>query len=136
MFGFFADSASLLPTGIPLTDRELGYHPNHPRVLAGEVATQLGWDGEFGPFFETVAGTRLVNAADVHRLTRPARCIDGKLGFSGLDELTTPEMILRMNEFQFSRSKVLIPSGFPAPGSSRWRECPNGQAGPARFGPS
>jgi hypothetical protein len=112
-FGFFADSASLLPTGIPLTDREIGYHPQHPRVIASEVASQPGWDGEFGPFFETVAGTLFVNAADIHRSDQTRAAFDGRLGFSGLDEMTTAEMIRRMDEFRFSQSKVLTPSGFP-----------------------
>jgi hypothetical protein len=113
-FGFSPNSPpSLLPTALPLTDREIGYHPSHPRVIAGEVATQLGWDGEFGPFFETVAGTRFINAADIHRADQTRAAFDGKLGFSGLDEMTTAEMILRMDEFRFSRSKVLIPKGFP-----------------------
>jgi hypothetical protein len=42
-----------LPTAIPLLDSELGFHPQHPRVLAGEVASSPGWDGEYGPFFTT-----------------------------------------------------------------------------------
>ena len=112
-FGFSADSPSLLPTAIPLTDRELGYHPSHPRVLAGEVATQLGWDGDFGPFFETVGGAQFVNASDIHRADQTRAAFDGKLGFSGLDEMTTDEMILRMDELRFCRSKVLTPNGFP-----------------------
>jgi hypothetical protein len=112
-YGFGAGSRSLLSTGIPLTDGELGYHPQHPRVVAGEVPTQLGWDGDFGPFFEVVSGAQLVNASDVHRADQTRAAFDGKVGFSGLDLVTTAEMILRMDEFRFSKSKVLTPNGFP-----------------------
>src|SRR5207248_7263575 len=48
------------PTAQPLLDGELGYHPNHPRVQSGEVASQRGWDGEFGPFFEQAGGQSAV----------------------------------------------------------------------------
>jgi hypothetical protein len=111
-YGFFADSSSLLPTAIPLTDRELGYHASHPRVAAGEVPEQLGWDGGFGPFFETVAGARFVNAADIHRSDQTRAAFDGDLGFSGLDAITAAEMILRMDELRSCRTNVLTPNGF------------------------
>jgi hypothetical protein len=112
-FGFPPNSTNLLPTALPLTDREIGYHPDHPRVAAGEVASQLGWDGEFGPFFETVAGARFVNAADVNRSDQTRAGADGKIGFSGLDALDSAEMIRRMEEIRFCRAKVLTPNGFP-----------------------
>src|SRR5207248_8545421 len=40
-------------TSIPLLDGELGYHPQHPRVLGAEVASSTGWDGDQGPFLES-----------------------------------------------------------------------------------
>src|SRR5262249_17830121 len=96
-----------------LTDRELGYHPSHPRVVAGEVVSDLGWDGTFGPFFEAGPGGPVVNAADVHRADQTRAAFDGNLGFSGLDAITTAAMILRMDEVRFCRSMVLTPNGFP-----------------------
>ena len=41
-----APRGSALFTSIPMLDGELGYHPQRPRVLAGEVASSLGWDGD------------------------------------------------------------------------------------------
>jgi hypothetical protein len=53
------------PTATPMLDRELGYHPDHPKVRAGAATTNRGWDGEHGPFFETVGGVEFVNHANI-----------------------------------------------------------------------
>lgn len=111
-FGFFAGSASLLPTSIPLTDGELGYNAMHPRVLAGELAATLGWDGETGPYL-TVAGTA-VNAANVNRSDQTRQAFEGKLGFSGLDGVSTLDLIARIEALQFAKKQ--IPN--PIPGQS------------------
>ncbi|PYI91707.1 MAG: hypothetical protein DME97_12495 [Verrucomicrobia bacterium] len=42
-------------TSIPLLDGELGYHPQHPRVLGAEVASSTGWDGDQGPLPRAVS---------------------------------------------------------------------------------
>lgn len=106
-YGFFAGSSGLLPTGIPLTDGELGYHPGHPRVAAGETVTNLGWDGDHGPFFTQHDGKTWVNASSPNRADETRAAFDGKLGFSGLDALTTHETIGRMNALRFCRAEVL-----------------------------
>lgn len=106
-YGFFAGSSGLLPTGIPLTDGELGYHPGHPRVGAGETATNLGWDGDHGPFLTQHDGKAWVNASNPDRADETRAAFDGKIGFSGLDQVTTGGMIDRMNALRFCRSSVL-----------------------------
>ena len=52
-------------TALPLLDQEIGLHPRHPKVLAGEASSSRGWDGEFGPFFAN--GGVNVNFASIER---------------------------------------------------------------------
>src|SRR5690606_10991582 len=54
----FSRFGNQLTTSILLTDRELGYHPLHPRVVQREVEAEPGWDGDSGPFLLTVDGKR------------------------------------------------------------------------------
>ncbi|CAB3751654.1 hypothetical protein [Paraburkholderia solisilvae] len=53
-----------IPTAVPMLDDELGFHPESPD---GTPDAKPGWDGEFGPFFETRDGVPGVNSADIRR---------------------------------------------------------------------
>jgi hypothetical protein len=64
-------------TGFPMMDGELGYHPQHPRVTAGEVASHNGFDGEFAPFFESISGTSVVNFTDRNRSDYVSNALNG-----------------------------------------------------------
>lgn len=81
------------PTGIPMLDTELGLHARHP--ASGGVA-QHGWDGETGPFFETVANVKVVNSTIDARSDYVSNAIAGRIHFNGLDIVTTEELIGRM----------------------------------------
>lgn len=116
-FGFHPpqNAASLrrraLFTSIPLLDGELGYHPQHPRVLAAEVASSTGWDGDQGPFVESRGGQTVVNASNPLRSDQSQAALAGDIGFSGLDRIDSFEFIRRIDELIFCRGKV-----FPAVG--------------------
>jgi hypothetical protein len=107
------------PTGFPLMDGELGYHPQHPRVVAGEVQSRNGCDGEFGPFFEAVTGTNAVNFADRDRSDYVTNALNGLLGLSGLEAATADEMIARMEALRFC-IRALPPNNDAVPTSNLW----------------
>jgi hypothetical protein len=85
-------------TSTPLLDSEIGYHPNHPRVQAGEVDSSRGWDGDFGPFLTD--NDEQLDCSDKDRADLTRRAFDGEVGFSGLDQVTTEELIRRMQELR------------------------------------
>lgn len=100
----FPPGERLLPTSIPLLDAELGYHANHPRVAAGEVTSERGWDGDFGPFVtEDAGGNRFINASDPMRADQTRAALDGTVGFAGLDRVDADELIRRMQDLNFCR---------------------------------
>lgn len=100
----FPPGSGLLPTSIPLLDAELGYHPNHQRVAAGEVHSKNGWDGDFGPFVTRDAGGNLfVNASDPMRADQTRAALDGTVGFAGLERVDAAELIRRMQDLEFCR---------------------------------
>jgi hypothetical protein len=84
------------PTAMPLLDAELGFHPDHPRVRSGAVASARGWDGEFGPFFEDMGGETLVNCASQDRSDYTSNAALGRVRLAGLASVTAEEMIARM----------------------------------------
>jgi len=106
-YGFHPGSDVLLRTSIPLTDGELGYNPGHPRVVSGEQGSSLGWDGDTGPFLFSRGDSLWVNASNPERADETRAALDGQLGFSGLDRLTTVEAIDRMEALRFCRDRVL-----------------------------
>jgi hypothetical protein len=90
------------PTAIPLLDDELGYHPRHPKVLNGDVAASLGWDGECGPFLmPPVDGQRFVNHADIMRSDYVSNVLKGHFDRSKLAHIDSEEMIRRMDVLRF-----------------------------------
>jgi hypothetical protein len=108
----------LLFTSIPLLDSEVGYHPQHPRVLAGEVAASVGWDGDHGPFFENRNGRPVVNASNPLRADQTLAALNGQLGFSGLDQVDSIEFLRRIEELVFCRNRVFPGSGLT--GENTW----------------
>lgn len=104
-------NGGILFTSIPLLDSEVGYHSQHPRVLAGEVAASLGWDGDQGPFFETRNGSEVVNASNPIRADQSVAALKGQLGFSGLDKVDSVELLRRIDELIFCRENILPGSG-------------------------
>jgi hypothetical protein len=95
-----------LPTSIPLLDGELGYHPQHPRVLGAEVISSVGWDGDQGPFLDDRGAPMLVNASNPLRSDQSQAALAGALAFSGLDRVDSSEFIRRIEELSFCRRKI------------------------------
>lgn len=93
-------------TSIPLTDRELGYHPQHPRVLAKEVDSASGWDGDFGPHLSHVSGNWYVYASNPMRSDLTKSALDGNVHLAGLDRLTSAAFISRIHALSWCRSKA------------------------------
>ena len=80
---------------LPLLDEELGFHPNHERVLSGEVKSYRGWDGEFGPFFERV-GTKLhVNYVAIERSDYVSSALANRIRVSLTCEVQSEDLIAR-----------------------------------------
>lgn len=88
------------PTAIPMLDSELGFHPGHPSVKSGEQKTRPGWDGEFGPFFETVQGRLHLNYANLGRSDYVSNALAGKLTVAGLMDVSADELIDRMEALE------------------------------------
>jgi len=93
-------------TSIPLTDGELGYHPQHPRVLANEVLSEEGWDGDYGPYLWSASGTRQVYASNPLRADLTKAALDGKAHFAGLDMISTDEYISRIHALKWCRENI------------------------------
>ena len=85
------------PTAIPLLDRELGYHPKHPDVLAGTVLSSRGWDGEYGPFLENLNGRMFVNAASLDRSDYVSNALRGWITVRKTSAADSDELIRRMD---------------------------------------
>lgn len=117
-YGFWPDEDRLLPTAIPLLDSELGYHATHPRVLAGEVASAPGWDGDFGPFIDR-SGAAVVDASNPLRADQSRAALDGNVRFAGLDQVDSKELTQRMSDLRFCRT-LLTGTGI---GANPWLVC-------------
>lgn len=81
-------------TAIPLTDSELGIHPTMAAKLG--IPSKRGWDGEYGPFLETVDGVEVVNYCDVSRSDYTRNAWDGHMHMDLLRKITTSNLIKRM----------------------------------------
>jgi hypothetical protein len=88
------------PTAIPMLDAELGFHPKHPSVKNGVQKTRVGWDGEFGPFFETVQGSLFVNYASLDRSDYVSNALAGKITVTSLMDISALELIDRMEALE------------------------------------
>jgi hypothetical protein len=96
----------MLYTSLPLTDRELGYAPAHPRAAAGEVSIGAGWDGDFGAFFEMVGIRRYVNASNPLRADHTRAALEGRIHLAGLDCLTTEAFLARLDVLAWCRKTL------------------------------
>ncbi|PNQ95037.1 hypothetical protein C1S70_31010 (plasmid) [Azospirillum argentinense] len=85
------------PTAMPLLDEEIGLHPDHPEVRAGRATGQRGWDGEYGPYFETVDGTAAVNHASLERSDYVSNTLNGRVSLRATASLDAAELIRRMD---------------------------------------
>lgn len=93
----------LLHTSIPLLDSELGYHAHHPRVQFREVRSNKGWDGDYGPFIIKDGEQRYVDASNPLRADQTRAAFEGKLGFNGLDHVTTESFLIRIEALAWCR---------------------------------
>ncbi len=96
------------PTAIPLTDKELGIYPRQANLL-GEQAT-MGWDGEYGPFIETIGPDEFVNYADIARSDYTFNAWKGLMNMDLLKKVTTAQLIKRMEVLQKCILELLPPS--------------------------
>ncbi|WP_375769826.1 hypothetical protein NR798_02770 [Archangium gephyra] len=106
------------PMGKPLLDSELGYHPQHPRVLAGEVSSSPGWDGEHGPFLFQEGGQWFMNFANRFRSDYVSSALKGRMRLGPLANVTAPELIARMEALRFCIKRVVPPAGDTVPTST------------------
>jgi hypothetical protein len=88
------------PTAIPMLDGELGYHPGHPRVRAGIAKSAEGWDGEHGPFLETVEELDYVNYANPERSDYVSNCLRGAVTVRLTAAVDSDELIARMESLR------------------------------------
>ncbi len=80
---------------LPMLDEELGFHPKHERVAAGDVQSYHGWDGEFGPFFERVNGRLHVNHVPIERSDYVTHSLANRIRVSLTAEVQTEELVRR-----------------------------------------
>ncbi|HLL52663.1 MAG TPA: hypothetical protein VK447_03895 [Myxococcaceae bacterium] len=79
------------PTALPLLDSELGIHPD-----ADSAPGHRGWDGEYGPFLQTVGGERFVNHASLDRSDYVRNTLKGLGAPALLADVDSDELIRRM----------------------------------------
>jgi hypothetical protein len=84
------------PTSILLLDRELGRHPQHPEVLAGQVPSERGWDGGYGPFFQASGARAGVNYGNLTHTDYIVSSLEHHFGRALFDDLTSDVLIERM----------------------------------------
>jgi hypothetical protein len=80
---------------LPMFDEELGLHPRHEDVRHGIAKSHRGWDGEYGPFFETVDGARFVNHAAIARVDYVSNALAGHVHVSLTAEVQTSDLLAR-----------------------------------------
>lgn len=98
------------PTAIPLMDSELGYHPDAPMVLAGKAVSNMGWDGGYGPFFQSINGKNGVNYASLDRTDYVSNALAGTFALSLFEKLGSDILIERL-DIQRLAIKALPPEG-------------------------
>ncbi len=81
---------------LPMLDDELGLHPDHERVRAGE-APYRGWDGEYGPFFATLKGMLVVNFASMERSDYVTNALQKQIRVSLTADVQSEDLIDRRN---------------------------------------
>ncbi len=96
------------PTAIPLMDDELGFHTKSPASQNAKRDSEFGWDGEQGPFLEYPKDKNswYVNFTDLGRADYVENGINGKIDLSKLSELTSGELINRMEALRKSINSI------------------------------
>lgn len=84
-------------SALPHLDDELGFHPRHPAVLAGQASAGRGWDGEFGPFFATPTQ---INFASLDRSDYTVAAMEGRIQPGPLQRIDAIEQIARMEGYR------------------------------------
>ncbi|ATB28104.1 hypothetical protein [Melittangium boletus] len=84
------------PTSILLLDRELGHHPQHPEVLSGQVKSEPGWDGGYGPFFQAHGAQAGVNYGNLSHTDYITASLEQRFGRALFADLTSDVLIERM----------------------------------------
>jgi hypothetical protein len=102
----FGLHGSPFSTAIPMLDGELGYHPQHPLVLAHVVPSSRGWDGEFGPFFEP--GNLFVNYADRQRSDYVSNALADLIQVTLFSQVSADEFIGRMDALRACIRKLPV----------------------------
>jgi len=94
---FGNDDSSNISMGnqLPMLDKELGFHPRHEKVEAGHVTAYRGWDGEYGPFYETVSGKTYVNYVDIERSDYVAHALAGRIHVGLTAEIQSEDLLAR-----------------------------------------
>jgi len=80
---------------LPMLDAELGFHPQHGRVVSGQIPSHRGWDGEFGPFFETVGDQLHVNYVTIEGSDYVSHALEGRIKVSLTAEVQSEDLIAR-----------------------------------------
>lgn len=93
------------PTAIPLLDSELGIHP-----AADSTPGHRGWDGEYGPFLQTVGSQRFVNHASLARSDYVRNTFQGLSAPTLLADVDSDELIRRMEALRRC-IRILPPRG-------------------------
>lgn len=96
---------------LPMLDEELGFHPKHPRVAAGEVRSERGWDGEFGPFFERVGNATHVNYVDIARSDYVSNALAGLIRVNLTAEVQSEDLISRHQALNRANAVLQLPNG-------------------------
>ena len=94
---------------LPMLDEELGFHPNHERVKSGELSSFRGWDGEFGPFFETDGTKLFVNYVSIERSDYVSQALEGRIKVSLTAEVQSEDLIARHQALNSCENILPVP---------------------------
>lgn len=94
-FGNEQDADIFLGNQLPMIDEELGFHPDHERVKAGEIDSFRGWDGEYGPFFETVGTQLFVNYVAIERSDYVSQAMAGRIRVGLTARVQSEDLVAR-----------------------------------------
>lgn len=113
-FGNETEADIFLGNQLPMLDEELGFHPDHERVKAGEVDSFRGWDGEFGPFFETIGTALFLNYVAIERSDYVSRALSGGIQVRLTAQVQSEDLVARHQALASCNGILPIdPSGAP-----------------------
>jgi hypothetical protein len=91
-------------TALPLLDEELGFHPKHPKVLAGGASSRPGWDGEFGPYLSNDGAN--ANFVNIERSDYTLAAFHGRMSLGLLGRIDAGEQLARMDAFRECADRI------------------------------